>query len=244
MYQRPSCVDDAELSPLVLCARSWSSIPSTPTSYTVNVGDKLQFSYSAAHNVYLMASESAYDICDFAGATELGGVSHGGGSGSTPNVYEAVATAAGTLYIACQVGSHCSYGQKVEIAVVEPPSPISPPSASPPPSPPPPSPPPTNKDGALVVGVLATIIIIGAIIIIGVIAYQCRRPGSSVSHGKPAVTEDDGGPKLHLHRGSEQSPAIVPVPDGISPGDDEEDEEELSYRRRGDYPDDVQAGLF
>ena len=93
MYQRPSCVDDAELSPLVLCARSWSSIPSTPTSYTVNVGDKLQFSYSAAHNVYLMASESAYDICDFAGATELAGVSHGGGSGSTPNVYEAVATA-------------------------------------------------------------------------------------------------------------------------------------------------------
>ena len=136
MYQRPSCVDDAELSPLVLCARSWSSIPSTPTSYTVNVGDKLQFSYSAAHNVYLMASESAYDICDFAGATELAGVSHGGGSGSTPNVYEAVATAAGTLYIACEIGSHCSYGQKVEIAVVEPPSPISPPPASPPPSPP------------------------------------------------------------------------------------------------------------
>ena len=81
IYHKPSCVDDAEFSPIVLCARSWSSIPSSPTSYTVNVGDKLQFSYNAAHNVYLMASESAYDTCDFAGATELGGVSHGVGIG-------------------------------------------------------------------------------------------------------------------------------------------------------------------
>ena len=34
------------------------------------------------------------------------------------NKYEAVPTVAGTLYIACEVASHCSWGQKVTITVL------------------------------------------------------------------------------------------------------------------------------
>ena len=78
----------------------WSAIPSSPSSYSVAVGDKLHFKYSNYHNVYLMASETAYNACDFTGATELASAGHGGGSGSTPNLYEAVVSSAGTLYIA------------------------------------------------------------------------------------------------------------------------------------------------
>ena len=56
----------------------WSSIPSTPSSYTVSVGDKLSFKYSAYHNVFLLPSPSAYDNCDFSGATELASQTFGG----------------------------------------------------------------------------------------------------------------------------------------------------------------------
>ena len=107
----------------------WSAIPSSPSSYSVAVGDKLQFKYNSAHNVYLMESEAKYEGCDFTGATELASAGHGGGSGSTPNLYEAVVSSAGTLYFGCEVGSHCSYGQKVTIIAT---------AASPEPSPPPP----------------------------------------------------------------------------------------------------------
>ena len=53
----------------------------------------------------------------------------GYGSGSTPNLYEAVATASGPLYLACEVGQHCAYGQKIIVNVNDP----SPSSPSPPP---------------------------------------------------------------------------------------------------------------
>ena len=95
----------------------WSAIPSVASSYSVAVGDKLSFKYNSYHNVYLMASKAAYDGCDFAGATELASTSLGGGSGGTPNLYEAVVTAAGMFYFACQVSGHCDMGQKVAITV-------------------------------------------------------------------------------------------------------------------------------
>ena len=60
------------------------------------VGDKLSFQYSNHHNLYQMASEAAYASCNFTGATELASTSQGGGSGDTPNLYEAVVTALGT----------------------------------------------------------------------------------------------------------------------------------------------------
>ena len=97
----------------------WSAIPSSPSSYSVAVGDKLHFKYNGYHNLYLMESVAKYDSCDFSGATELASTTHGGGSGSMPNLYEAVVSSAGTLYFACRVGSHCvgwgSGGQKVTI---------------------------------------------------------------------------------------------------------------------------------
>ena len=96
----------------------WSVIPSTNVSYNVVVGYKLSFRYSSYHNVYLMASEDAYDSCDFTGATELVSTSLGSGSDVTPpNLYEAVVTAAGMFYFACQVSGHCDMGQKVAITV-------------------------------------------------------------------------------------------------------------------------------
>ena len=106
----------------------WSAMPSSPSSYSVAVGDKLRFQYSNNHNVYLMESAAKYASCDFTGATELASKSQGGGS---PNLYEAVVTAAGTFHFACRVGSHCQMDQKVTItaaaAAASPSSPRAPP---------------------------------------------------------------------------------------------------------------------
>ena len=120
----------------------WSAMPSSPSSYSVAVGDKLRFRYNANHNLYLMESAAKYASCDFSGATELASTSQGGGSGDSPNLYEAVVTAAGTLYFACQMGSHCLMGQKVAITAV--PAAPTPPPTPPPPPPSPPPPPPTS----------------------------------------------------------------------------------------------------
>ena len=94
-----------------------------------------------------------YDACDFTGATELASTTHGGAVGQDKanglsNLYEATVTREGTLWFACQVGSHCLSGQKVVVHV----TPASPPSSPPIPAlppfppdkaplPPPPSPP-------------------------------------------------------------------------------------------------------
>eukprot|EP00964_Phaeocystis_antarctica_P126771 scaffold90432_cov63-Phaeocystis_antarctica.AAC.1 len=90
----------------------WSAMPSSPSSYSIAVGDKLKFQYSNNHNLYLMESAAKYASCDFSGATELASTSQGGGSGDSPNLYEAVVTAADTLYFACQIGGHCQANQK------------------------------------------------------------------------------------------------------------------------------------
>merc|ERR1711871_115578 len=79
------------------------------------IGDKVVFKYSSAHNVYEMATKSAYDKCDFTGATELASTSQGGGSGALPNQYIYQCKTQGDTYIACQVGSHCVAGQKVVV---------------------------------------------------------------------------------------------------------------------------------
>ena len=119
----------------------WSAMNQNPSSYSVAVGDKLSFKYSNWHNVYLMASETAYNACDFTGATELASASHGGGSGSmTPNKYEAMVSTAGTLYIACQVSGHCDQGQKVTITAAAASTPSPSPSSPSPPQPSPSSP--------------------------------------------------------------------------------------------------------
>ena len=95
----------------------WSAMPSTPSTYEVVIGDKLSFKYTTYHNVYLMPSQEAYASCDFSAATELANATYGGGEGSIPNKYEAVTTATGTLYFACQIPGHCAGKQKIAVTV-------------------------------------------------------------------------------------------------------------------------------
>ena len=109
----------------------WSAMPSSPSTYEVVIGDKLSFKYNAFHNVYLMPSQEAYESCDFSAATELASVSYGGGEGDIPNKYEAVTTATGTLYFACQIASHCAQGQKIAVTVKAAPAPPPPDSPAP-----------------------------------------------------------------------------------------------------------------
>jgi hypothetical protein len=105
----------------------WSKIPSTPSSYTVAAGTVLSFRYTSGHNVWLMPTEKAFNDCDFSAAVELASQTYGGGQPPIwPNDYQAVATTAGDLLIACQavMGSHCGRGQKIRVTVTEqPPSP-------------------------------------------------------------------------------------------------------------------------
>ena len=109
----------------------WSAMPSSPSTYEVVIGDKLSFKYTEYHNVYLMPSQEAYESCDFSAATELASVSYGGGEGDIPNKYEAVTTATGTLYFACQIASHCAQGQKIAVTVKAAPAPPPPDSPAP-----------------------------------------------------------------------------------------------------------------
>ena len=111
--------------------RYWSVMPSSPSTYEVVIGDKLSFKYNAFHNVYLMPSQEAYESCDFSAATELASVSYGGGEGDIPNKYEAVTTATGTLYFACQISEHCAADQKIAVTVKAAPAPPPPDSPAP-----------------------------------------------------------------------------------------------------------------
>ena len=110
----------------------WSAIPSSPSAYTIEVGDALSFSYSSNHDVWIVPSIQAWRSCDFTAARQLAGSSHGGGAtgggsgGATDssipvasNLFEAVATAPGTLYIACSVnqGTHCLAGQRIRVDI-------------------------------------------------------------------------------------------------------------------------------
>ena len=109
----------------------WSAMPSSPSTYEVVIGDKLSFKYTEYHNVYLMPSQEAYESCDFSAATELASDSYGGGEGSNPNKYEAVTTATGTLYFACQISEHCAADQKIAVTVKAAPAPPPPDSPAP-----------------------------------------------------------------------------------------------------------------
>ncbi|KAG0610645.1 hypothetical protein M758_7G081200 [Ceratodon purpureus] len=112
------------------------------------VGDSLVFKFAAgAHNVWLLKSQAAFQICDFSGAMLL----DEGNSG----YYTWTATQPGGFYFSCDkgaegVGTHCDYNQKLAIFVSKTATtPISAPSPAPYKAPPPspyttsPSPPPT-----------------------------------------------------------------------------------------------------
>merc|ERR1711865_438232 len=72
---------------------------------TVTTGDTLHFMWTGNHNVFQMASETAFNDCDFTGATD---------KGSTSPVSVPL-SGAGPWYFACQVGAHCTNGQKLAV---------------------------------------------------------------------------------------------------------------------------------
>merc|ERR1712166_966496 len=64
---------------------------------TVTTGDTLHFMWTGNHNVFQMASETAFNDCD-----------------STSPVSVPL-SGAGPWYFACQVGAHCTNGQKLAV---------------------------------------------------------------------------------------------------------------------------------
>ena len=76
----------------------------TARSTTAAIGQTLRFEWPSQHNVILMASEAAFNDCDFAGSTNLGNTS-------------AVDYTLTSLpaYFACSIGSHCAVGQKLAV---------------------------------------------------------------------------------------------------------------------------------
>ena len=107
--------------------KRFDALVSTDVAYV----QKIMFRFkSGAHDVMLMASQSAYDSCNFAGATAVSA------SGITIN-------AGGPYYFASSKGTDCASGLKQTYSITPLPSPPPPPNPSPPP-PPSPSPPPST----------------------------------------------------------------------------------------------------
>jgi len=73
---------------------------------TVAVGDTVTFSWRGFHGVAEIDSEDCPVSFDNILAPE-----------TSSGEYEWTATEPGTYYLACQVGSHCSSGQKIKITV-------------------------------------------------------------------------------------------------------------------------------
>merc|ERR1711865_734708 len=72
-------------------------------------GDEIVFTWTGAHNVYLMKDKAAFDSCVWDGSTLVGDKS---------GVKKVISGSAGTVhYFACQVGSHCKQGQKLAVTI-------------------------------------------------------------------------------------------------------------------------------
>ena len=112
-------------------AITWSTNffdPATPRTASYVDGTQISFTWPGdaatgglAHNVYLMPSKTAFDSCDFTGATDLGSA-----SGVTFQVrVQGLAPPRSTtgessaFYFACQIPGHCQAGQKLEVTVAE-----------------------------------------------------------------------------------------------------------------------------
>jgi len=76
-----------------------------PKTRTADADMSVTFEWTGGHNVELMASEEAYNNCDFTGAAALGSSSGVQVIGNDGEVH----------YYGCSVGSHCASGQKVAI---------------------------------------------------------------------------------------------------------------------------------
>ncbi|XP_061964115.1 umecyanin-like [Populus nigra] len=70
------------------------------------VGDSLEFNWTATHNVFEVTTKTEYDACD---------KTNGIRKDTSPATFDL--TENGTYYYICTIGSHCNLGQKVTIVV-------------------------------------------------------------------------------------------------------------------------------
>ena len=85
---------------------------------TAELGTTLVFEWTGRHNVYEMASKEAFEKCDFTNAKMLGDTS------PLKVTIDKV-----PVYYACEIGSHCSEGQKLAVTSSGAPAPTTTPAA-------------------------------------------------------------------------------------------------------------------
>ena len=83
----------------------------SPSSISVMKGDSIRFSWTGAHNVYLMADKAAFEACNFQDATMLNG------GAASPVAFSTTNETTGAIYFACSVNSHCASGQKLAVTI-------------------------------------------------------------------------------------------------------------------------------
>ena len=83
-------------------------IPMSPQTMTVAAGTTVKFTWSSTHNVYEVSDATAFYDCDKSSGTEVA-------STSFQTVDVAAPDTPTTRYYICQVGSHCTMGQKIAI---------------------------------------------------------------------------------------------------------------------------------
>jgi hypothetical protein len=71
----------------------------------------LEFTWAGGHNVYLMKDKAAFDACKFDTATKL--------ADKSGYKHHVMGKNGDVLYFACQVGSHCSSGQKLAVTITD-----------------------------------------------------------------------------------------------------------------------------
>jgi len=96
----------------------WDTKPMFGNAHVKNViifkGDTIQFKNPSTimpHNLYCMANETALEMCDFNGSTEVANV------GEISFGYDILYDEAGTFYYSCSIGNHCLEGQKLTVVV-------------------------------------------------------------------------------------------------------------------------------
>merc|ERR1711907_37767 len=74
----------------------WNAGFSSPAARakSVTAGKHIVFSWTGTHNVYKMADKAAFDACNFAGSTQVGGA-------TSPVTYNTSPSATGHIYFAC-----------------------------------------------------------------------------------------------------------------------------------------------
>merc|ERR1719163_1816058 len=77
---------------------------------SVSAGESVFFQYGSSHDLYEFDNAAAYDACDFANATLVGGTRDGGGDGLEVRVDQ-------SMLFGCSKSSHCTRGQRIAVNV-------------------------------------------------------------------------------------------------------------------------------